>query len=204
MIELFPSYCTGSRFCAEFILKSPCWGSENVRRSIHSRRIPCKSQMRRGGFLTENQMETVLVESELTTGLPVTVQKDAFSYRKPEKVLVTIACKWLFVSICIHHCSNRAVARSHLHQADCGEHRSPILGFHFPYLSFDFSFKYACIQPAKIVGTSTVYTERTPGVFYRRRTSPHGGFCSVPWFGFSPFRRLDFPPTLSFPSCYWS
>ena len=52
MIEPFPSYCTGSRFCAEFTLKSPCWGSENVRRSIHSRRIPCKPQMHRGGFPT--------------------------------------------------------------------------------------------------------------------------------------------------------
>ena len=53
MIEPFPSYCSGSRFCAEFILKSPGWGSENMRRSIHNRRIPCKPQMHRGGYSAE-------------------------------------------------------------------------------------------------------------------------------------------------------
>ena len=138
----------------------------------------------------KNQTETVLAESELTSGLPAVVQKDASSYRKPEKVLVTIACRWLFVSICIHHCSIRAMAHSHLRRADCGGRRSSILMFHFPYLSFDVSFKDACIQPAKIVGTSTAYTERTPGVFlpWKDPSPCRILFCSlVRIFALSPF-----------------
>lgn len=85
------------------------------------------------------QTEMVLAEPEQTPDLPVVVQSDTFSYREQEKVLVTIACRWLFGSICIHFHFNRAMVHSHLLQAERGGCHSPILVIHLPHLSFDLS-----------------------------------------------------------------
>jgi len=87
----------------------------------------------------KNRTETVTAESGQMSGLPVVVLKDTFSYRKPIKVLVTIACRWLFVSICIHYHFNRAMVHSHLLQAERRGCHSPTLTIHLPGLPFDLS-----------------------------------------------------------------